>query len=274
MVEQEEATLSLADVEAFYAEHAGRSAHRHPHPPPSKPLLFVLLCLCLPSTSSVFSQPFPSPFSRCLDPVPSDPPRTNSAVVHRHSSFFGKLTVMMSSGPILKLRLSKAGGGAVPAWRALLGPTNSQAARDDPATAATVRALYGVDKTLNAAHGSDSAPSAARELALMFPNRSFCDGPASCTPWLCEGQDVRAVAAAVVPGWAGQVATGKQIIGGITNALWKLQAKGGEKVRYKSPAAVMVLVALLLCLCLLLPPPPPPPPSGWAVRARVSGECG
>jgi nucleoside-diphosphate kinase len=71
---------------------------------------------------------------------------------HAGRKFFNTLTTMMSSGPVLKLRLRRA--GAVAGWRALLGPTDSGIARADASTNGTVRARYGVDKTLNAAHGS------------------------------------------------------------------------------------------------------------------------
>ena len=70
----------------------------------------------------------------------------------------------MSSGDVLKLELQ--GEDAVRRWRELIGPTNSEKARKEASS--SVRALYGKDNQRNAAHGSDSLESAAREIALMF----------------------------------------------------------------------------------------------------------
>lgn len=70
----------------------------------------------------------------------------------------------MTSGEVVKFELE--GDDAVRRWREILGPTNSEVARKE--AAGSVRARYGKDMQRNAAHGSDSAASAARELALMF----------------------------------------------------------------------------------------------------------
>lgn len=70
----------------------------------------------------------------------------------------------MSSGDVIKLELQ--GENAVRRWRELIGPTDSEKARKEASS--SIRALYGTDNQRNAAHGSDSPESAARELALMF----------------------------------------------------------------------------------------------------------
>ena len=64
------------------------------------------------------------------------------------------------------MKLDLEGESAVLRWRELIGPTSSEAARKD--APGSVRALYGKDVQRNAAHGSDSPKSAARELTLMF----------------------------------------------------------------------------------------------------------
>jgi len=84
---------------------------------------------------------------------------------HKERSFFGELVDFMTGGEVVALVLMKE--GAVPAWRALIGPTNSIKARAE--APGTIRALYGKDGSENAAHGSDSTASAAREIALVFP---------------------------------------------------------------------------------------------------------
>ncbi|KAJ1566254.1 thioredoxin domain-containing protein 6 [Cladochytrium tenue] len=56
--------------------------------------------------------------------------------------------------------------GAIRAWRALAGPTNSATARES--APGSLRAQFGTDGSQNAVHGSDSAASAAREIAVVF----------------------------------------------------------------------------------------------------------
>ena len=72
----------------------------------------------------------------------------------------------MTSGPVMLMALS--GEGAVMKNREIMGAT-------DPAKAAegTIRKLFGDNVGENAAHGSDSAESATRELALFFKETEF-----------------------------------------------------------------------------------------------------
>lgn len=80
---------------------------------------------------------------------------------HKERPFFGELVDFMTSGPVMLMALS--GEGAVLKNRDLMGAT-------DPKKAApgTIRAKHGASVGENAAHGSDSAASAQRELALFF----------------------------------------------------------------------------------------------------------
>ena len=79
--------------------------------------------------------------------------------------FFEPLVEFMESGPIVAIRV--AGNRVIVGFRSLAGTT-------DPTTAApgTIRGDLGRDWGLkvqqNLVHGSDSAESAARELALWF----------------------------------------------------------------------------------------------------------
>ncbi len=82
---------------------------------------------------------------------------------HSARSFFGEMVDTMMTSPIIVMCLERDNG--VAKWRDLMGATNPK-----DASLGTVRALYGVNIGLNAAHGSDSAASAARELAIFFPN--------------------------------------------------------------------------------------------------------
>lgn len=82
---------------------------------------------------------------------------------HSARSFFGEMVGAMTASPIVIMALEK--DNAVVAWRDLMGATNPK-----DAAAGTVRALFGANIGANAAHGSDSLASAARELAIFFPN--------------------------------------------------------------------------------------------------------
>ena len=81
--------------------------------------------------------------------------------VHKERPFFGELVEFMTSAPVVVQVLE--GENAVARYREVMGATT-------PAQAAegTIRKLYGASKGENATHGSDSAASAARELAYFF----------------------------------------------------------------------------------------------------------
>jgi nucleoside-diphosphate kinase len=87
---------------------------------------------------------------------------------HEGKPFYEPLVEFMESGPIVAMRV--AGDRVIEGFRMLAGTT-------DPTTAApgTIRGDLGRDWGLpvqqNLVHGSDSAESAARELALWFPER-------------------------------------------------------------------------------------------------------
>jgi len=98
---------------------------------------------------------------------------------HEGKPFFPNLISFMTSGPIYALCMSKI--GAISAWRALMGPTNSKEAREIKPT--SLRAIYGTDDTQNACHGSDSTISARREVLFYFPDISF--------PQLVDGSELR-----------------------------------------------------------------------------------
>ena len=81
---------------------------------------------------------------------------------HEGKPFFGDLVSFITSGPLVALCVE--GPDAVAAVRTLMGPTN-------PITAppGSIRGDYGLEIDKNLVHGSDSNESAARELALFFP---------------------------------------------------------------------------------------------------------
>lgn len=81
---------------------------------------------------------------------------------HSEKPFFGELVEFITGGPLVAAVLD--GPDAVPAARQLIGTTN-------PVEAApgSIRGDFALEMTLNMVHGSDSDESAAREIAIWFP---------------------------------------------------------------------------------------------------------
>lgn len=73
----------------------------------------------------------------------------------------------MTSGPVVVSALE--GENAVLAHREILGATNPK-----DAAPGTIRADFAVSIDENAAHGSDSTTSAAREIAYFFSSLEVC----------------------------------------------------------------------------------------------------
>ena len=92
----------------------------------------------------------------------------SEAVAHEHYAehtekpFFGELVDFITGGPLIAVVLE--GPEAVKAARQLIGATN-------PVEAATgsIRGDFALEVTFNMVHGSDSDESAAREIAIWFP---------------------------------------------------------------------------------------------------------
>ena len=80
---------------------------------------------------------------------------------HRERGFFNDLVAFMTSGPVVVSALE--GENAVLAHREILGATNPK-----DAAPGTIRADFAVSIDENAAHGSDSTTSAAREIGYFF----------------------------------------------------------------------------------------------------------
>lgn len=82
--------------------------------------------------------------------------------VHKERPFFGAMTTFITSAPVVALVLQK--DNAIADWRKLIGATNPA-----QADVGTIRKMYGKNIDNNAAHGSDAPETAAREIALIFP---------------------------------------------------------------------------------------------------------
>lgn len=81
---------------------------------------------------------------------------------HKDKPFFSDLVSFITSGPLLAAVIE--GPEAIASWRTMMGATN-------PANAApgTIRGDLATETQNNVTHGSDSTESAAREIALFFP---------------------------------------------------------------------------------------------------------
>jgi len=87
---------------------------------------------------------------------------------HSERGFFNDLVSFMTSGPVMVQVLE--GEGAILKNRDLMGATNPK-----DAAAGTIRADFATSIDENAAHGSDSAESAAREISYFFSDAELCD---------------------------------------------------------------------------------------------------
>jgi nucleoside-diphosphate kinase len=86
---------------------------------------------------------------------------------HSERPFFKDLVDFMTSGPVTVQVLE--GEDAIALNRQLMGATNPQ-----EADAGTIRADFASSIDANAVHGSDSATSAAREVAYFFGDDEIC----------------------------------------------------------------------------------------------------
>lgn len=81
---------------------------------------------------------------------------------HKEKPFFGELVDFITGGPLVAAVLE--GPEAVKAARQLIGATNPVEAETG-----SIRGDFALEVTFNMVHGSDSDESAAREIAIWFP---------------------------------------------------------------------------------------------------------
>ena len=87
---------------------------------------------------------------------------------HKERPFYPALIEFMTSGPVVVQVFE--GEGAIAKNRDLMGATNPQDAAEG-----TIRADFASSIDANAVHGSDSAESAAREIAYFFASSELCE---------------------------------------------------------------------------------------------------
>jgi nucleoside-diphosphate kinase len=84
---------------------------------------------------------------------------------HTEKPFFDELVTFITRGPLVAMVLE--GNDAVAAARQVIGATNPL-----EAGAGSIRGEYATEITYNLVHGADSDESAAREIAIWFPELS------------------------------------------------------------------------------------------------------
>jgi nucleoside-diphosphate kinase len=82
---------------------------------------------------------------------------------HKGKGFYESLLEFITGGPLVAAVVE--GPRAVAAFRQLAGATDPV----EKAATGSVRGDFGLETQYNLVHGSDSAESAAREIALWFP---------------------------------------------------------------------------------------------------------
>ncbi|MCX4097443.1 nucleoside-diphosphate kinase [Nocardia sp. alder85J] len=85
---------------------------------------------------------------------------------HADKPFYGSLIEFITSGPVVAAVLE--GPRAIAAFRQIAGGTDPV----EKAVPGSIRGDYALETQYNLVHGSDSAESAKREIALWFPEFS------------------------------------------------------------------------------------------------------
>jgi nucleoside-diphosphate kinase len=102
---------------------------------------------------------------------------------HRARPFYPGLVRFMSESPVLVMVLE--GVGAIAVCRKLMGTTFGRDAEPG-----TIRGDWGISRSYNLVHGSDSPEAAEREIGLFFdPNELVEWQPAGHT-WVYDAEDL------------------------------------------------------------------------------------
>ncbi len=98
---------------------------------------------------------------------------------HEGRPFFPGLIEFITSGPIVAAVIE--GRNAIDVVRQTMGATDSA-----KAAPGTIRGDFGIDLGHNLIHGSDSAESAQREIAIFFKPEEILSYSRAIDPWVVE----------------------------------------------------------------------------------------
>ncbi len=104
-------------------------------------------------------------------------------VEHVEKPFYPYLEQFITAGPVVALVVE--GPGAVGVMRTLMGPTNGR-----EAAPGTIRGDFGLSRQMNLIHGSDSAESATREIAIYFSPEELVDHRPTLGDWVAAADEV------------------------------------------------------------------------------------
>ena len=96
--------------------------------------------------------------------------------IHRDEPFFGGLVAFITSSPLVAVALD--GPNAIGVVRAMVGAT-----RPHEAAPGTIRGDFALETAQNLIHASDSAETAASELALWFADHELVDYEREIDRW-------------------------------------------------------------------------------------------
>ncbi len=99
--------------------------------------------------------------------------------VHKGKPFYQSLIEYITSGPVLVMVL--AGPGVIEMARRMMGKTFGF-----EADAGTIRGDFGVSRTKNLIHGSDSPETAEKEIALYFEPQEIVDYEVCDEGWVIQ----------------------------------------------------------------------------------------
>lgn len=103
--------------------------------------------------------------------------------VHEGKPFYESLMAFITRGPLLALVLQ--GPRAIEVVRTLLGKTDGA-----QALPGTIRGDFGMSKSFNLVHGSDSPESAAREIPVFFAAKDLVDYESRLRTWVLDREDL------------------------------------------------------------------------------------
>ena len=103
--------------------------------------------------------------------------------VHKDKPFYPGLIAYITSGPVVVMVLQ--GPRAIATARTLMGSTFGFDAQPG-----TIRGDYGLSKTYNLVHGSDSPETAAFEISLYFRDDELVEAAPALGPWTTKPDEI------------------------------------------------------------------------------------